>query len=114
MRGRDRVKPATAAISNPDNLLFLSDASVWEIALKFAAGKLPLPKAPRIWIPQQVAFFQLGRVAIEREALLRASELPPIHQDPLDRLLAAQALEEPFHVVSPDKPFRAYGVSCVW
>ena len=53
-----RLSPAaTAAIDNPNNLLFLSDTSVWEIALKFAAGKLPLPKAPKIWVPQQVAFF---------------------------------------------------------
>jgi len=106
--------PATTALNDPANSLHLSDVSVWEIVLKQAAGKLPLPQWPRVWIPKHAAFFHLQRVLIEHEALFRSGELPPIHQDPFDRLLAAQALAEPFHFVSPDAPFRAYGVTCIW
>jgi PIN domain nuclease of toxin-antitoxin system len=43
--------PAVAAINNAQNTLFLSDVSVWEIVLKHAAGKLPLPEPPRVWLP---------------------------------------------------------------
>ena len=106
--------PAAAALNDPANSLHLSDVSVWEIVLKHAAGKLPLPQKPRVWIPNRAAFFQLQRVPIEHEALFRSGELPPVHNDPFDRLLAAQALAEPFQFISPDAPFRAYGVTCIW
>lgn len=105
---------AVAAINDPANDLYLSDASVWEISLKHAKGKLPLPETPRLWIPRQIRFFQIERVEIRLEALFRSGELPDEHQDPFDRLIAAQALSEPFLLISPDEPFRAYGVSCVW
>lgn len=110
-----RISPAAAqAINDSGNHLYLSDASIWEIALKHFAGKLPLPEAPRTWIPRQVRFFQIRRTEIGQEAIFQSGELPPVHSDPFDRLLAAQALAEPFYFLSPDKPFRAYGVSCIW
>lgn len=114
------VKPAKlssaakAAIEDRDSDLYLSDASVWEIALKHSKGKLPLPEAPRFWIPRQVAFFQIKRLPIDAEALFRSAELPSMHQDPFDRLLAAQALAGPLRLISPDAPFRAYAVDCIW
>ena len=105
---------AIQAINAPENILHLSDVSIWEISLKHSTGKLPLPEPPRIWVPKQARFFHLFRVKIEPEALFKSGELPRTHQDPFDRLIAAQALNEPFHLVSPDEPFRAYGVSCIW
>ena len=42
---------ATVALDDEQNELFLSDAGIWEITLKHKAGKLPLPDAPRRWIP---------------------------------------------------------------
>lgn len=106
--------PAAAAINDPGNELFLSDASIWEIVLKHAAGKLPLPGSPRTWIPQQTAFFQLQPVRITPEALFKSGELPLGHPDPFDRLLAAQALVSAFRFLSPDPPFRAFGMDCLW
>jgi PIN domain nuclease of toxin-antitoxin system len=105
---------AAAAIDNQASELYLSDVSIWEVVLKHGAGKLPLPEKPREWIPKQVAFFQLRRCSPDTEALFRSGELPPVHHDPFDRLIAAQALTEPFHLISPDLPFREYGVSCIW
>lgn len=105
---------ATAAVNDPQNGLFLSDTSVWEIVLKHTAGKLPLPEPPRLWVPKQVAFFQLQPVRISPAALFTSGELPPVHLDPFDRLLAAQALVEGFRFVSPDPPFHAFGVDCLW
>ncbi len=105
---------ATQAINDPGNELYLSDASIWEIALKYSKGKLPLPETPRVWIPKQTKFFQIQRVEIGQEALFRSGELPPAHQYPFDRLIAAQGLSGSFHLLSPDEPFRVHGVSCVW
>ena len=60
------------------------------------------------------AFFQLARVRISLEALFRSGELPSVHAEPFDRLLAAQALVEGFQFVSPEPPFRALGANCLW
>ena len=93
--------PVVAAINDSRNELFLSDTSIGEIVLKHTAGKLPLPEPPRTRIPKQTAFFQLEPVRITLEALFRSGELPPVHADPFDRLLAAQAMVGGFHFVSP-------------
>lgn len=107
-------RAATAALNDSSNDLFLSDVSVWEMVLKHALGKLPMPEAPRLWIPKQAAIFHLDRVVIDEEVMFRSGELPQVHHDPIDRLLAAQALTNSLHLVSPDKPFRGYGVNCIW
>ena len=105
---------AVAAIDQPSNLLFLSDVSVWEIVLKNAAGKLPLPEPPRIWIPKQVSFFQLNRQTIDFEAMFRSGELPGFHRDPFDRLIAAQALAHQLIIVTPDLPLKQLGADTCW
>jgi len=110
-----RISPAAAAaIDEPCNVLLLSDVSVWEVVLKHAVGKLPLPEPPRIWIPRQVSFFQLTRQAIDFEALFRSGELPAMHRDPFDRLLAAQALAHQLTIVRPDVPLRQLGANTFW
>jgi PIN domain nuclease of toxin-antitoxin system len=107
-------KAASNAIDDAANSLHLSQTSIWEIVLKYSAGKLPLPAPPRIWIPKQITFFRIETIPISTEALLRSGELPRVHNDPFDRLIAAQALLEDFSVISPDPPFRAFGVRCIW
>ena len=111
----DRISSAAAAeIDDEVNTLFLSDISVWEIATKYHIGKLPLPQKPRIWIPSQVDFFQLNQSPIEREAMFLSGELPLVHRDPFDRLLAAQAQTLGMTVLTPDTPIRELGADVVW
>lgn len=69
-------QPAKDAFDDDANAFYLSDASCWEIVLKYSAGKLPLPAAPRIWIPRQVSFFQLLTLPIEREAIFTTGDSP--------------------------------------
>jgi PIN domain nuclease of toxin-antitoxin system len=107
-------RAAVEAIENPENVLFLSDTSVWEVVIKFGVGKLPLPESPRVWIPKQAAFFRLQNLPISTEAILRCGELPRVHNDPFDRLIAAQAVAGDFPLISPDPPFRAFSVKCIW
>jgi PIN domain nuclease of toxin-antitoxin system len=106
--------PARAAINDEQNTLFLSDVSVWEIATKYRIGKLPLPEPPRTWVSAQASFFQLERVPVEQEAIYLSGELPLIHRDPFDRLLAAQAQSLTLTVLTPDEPFRALGTTVLW
>ena len=105
---------ATAALNNESNDLFLSDVTLWEIVLKHGAGKLPLPASPRKWIPEQIAFFNLQRLSIQPDAVFQSGELPAVHRDPFDRLLAAQAIVGAFQFVTSDKAFDALGVNRVW
>ena len=105
---------AVSLLNDPANTLFMSDASVWEISLKHAAGKLPLPDQPRKWLPRRLAFFQVQPLALTLGAFFRSGELPRIHNDPFHRLLAAHAIEEGMTILSPDPPLSMLGASRVW
>ena len=105
---------AAQLLGDAGNNLFLSDTSIWEITLKHSRGKLPLPKAPRVWIPGKITRHRLQIIPITREALFRSGELPKVHPDPFDRLLAAQAMEGGLVLVSPDEPLSALGAARVW
>ncbi len=105
---------ATLALDDEANELFLSDASIWEIALKHRAGKLPLPDAPRQWIPAELRFHGVQTVSVTQEAIYRACELPGEHRDPFDRLIAAQAEVGEFKLVSSDEAFQALGIATFW
>ncbi len=105
---------ATQVINDPANQLFLSDVSEWEIVMKHSAGKLQLPEKPRVWFPQQTAFFRIARLKIERDEIYLSGELPRVHVDPFDRLLAAQALENNMTILSPDELLSLLGASRVW
>ena len=110
-----RISPdARTAMDDERNTLFLSDVSIWEITMKHAVGKLPLATPPRSWVPAQVAFYQLRRLVLQEEAIYLSGELPLVHRDPFDRLLAAQAQSEAMPVVTPDAPFSELGASVIW
>ncbi len=111
----DRISPKAAAeIDNEFNTLYLSDVSVWEIATKHRIGKLSLPKTPRVWIPAQVNFFLLKQLPVDRDAIFLSGELPLVHRDPFDRLLAAQAQAVGMTILTPDTPFRDLGADIAW
>jgi PIN domain nuclease of toxin-antitoxin system len=105
---------AIQAINDPGNRLFLSDVSLWEITLKHSSGKLPLPAIPREWAPLQMKFHQLERWPLNQDAIYRSGELPRVHLDPFDRLLAAQAMESGMTLLSPDAPLSLLGASRLW
>ena len=106
--------PARVVLDDASNRLFVSDVTVWEIVLKYQSGKLPLPEAPRIWLPKQIEFFDLQRQPVDLDSLFRSGELPAIHRDPFDRLLCAQAMAHGFTVLTPDVPFDRLGATTLW
>jgi PIN domain nuclease of toxin-antitoxin system len=105
---------ATQIINDPANTLFLSDVSIWEICLKHSSGKLALPDTPRVWVPQQTDFFHIHDFNLDPASIYRSGELPRVHPDPFDRLLAAQAIESGMTILSPDTPLSLLGASRVW
>ena len=105
---------AVSTINGETNRLFLSDVSLWEISLKNQAGKLDLPATPEIWLREQRAFFNLIPLPILETSIFRTSSLPPVHQDPFDRLIVAQAIENNLTILSPDRPLSLLGASRIW
>lgn len=105
---------ATEVINESSNDLFVSDVSIWEITLKHSSGKLPLPKAPRVWIPRKFEIHQFKSLRLEANAIYSSGELPRVHADPFDRLLAAQAMENGMTIISPDIPLSLLGASRIW
>lgn len=97
---------ARAAIADPGNEVFMSAASIWELGLKVAKGKLRLPDN---FVPLLRAggFTDLPIQARHAE---RSLNLPAVHGDPFDRMLIAQALEEGLTLVSCDQWIAGYGV----
>jgi PIN domain nuclease of toxin-antitoxin system len=103
-----------AVINDATNDLYVSDVSLWEITLKHTTGKLPLPGSPRDWIPEKFAYHQFKSLSLAQDAIYRSGELPRVHLDPFDRLLAAQAIESGMTLLSPDAPLSLLGASRLW
>src|SRR5919197_5330170 len=86
--------PALSLVQTTDNELFLSAASAWEIGIKYALKKLPLPEPPEQYVPTRLERLRTSPLPIDIPHALRVAGLPPHHRDPFDRLLVAQAQHE--------------------
>lgn len=105
---------ARTAVANPDNEVFFSIASCWELAIKLSLGKLRLTQRLDRFIPEQLRVNGFSLLAVELRHVVDVVDLPFHHRDPFDRLLAAQALHDDLAIVSADRAFRRYGVTVVW
>jgi len=93
---------------------FLSAASSFEISLKWALGKLPLPEPPARYIPDRMAALGIEPMPVTHAHALDVSELPRYHTDPFDRLLISQARVENMVILTADRAFRLYPVKILW
>ncbi|MEB3221469.1 MAG: type II toxin-antitoxin system VapC family toxin [Candidatus Sericytochromatia bacterium] len=97
---------ARAAIAGTERPVFVSAATIWEVSIKTALGKLALP-GPLDAVLEPEGFAALP---ITWQHAARAGALPPHHSDPFDRMLVAQALVEGFTLISRDGRLAPYGV----
>jgi len=95
------------AIADPANLVAVSAASAWEIAIKKALGKLTAPDD----LEQQMHAGGFVALPINLAHGIAAGQLARHHDDPFDRMLIAQALAEGLTIVTRDKRFEDYGVA---
>jgi len=97
------------AIEDPANEIFVSAASLWEIAIKTGDGKLQVPD------DLERAIFAVGFQPLEIRFphVRRLRSLPMHHRDPFDRILVAQAQHEDLAVVTRDGRIPSYGVRVV-
>lgn len=105
---------ARAEVSNPDNEVFLSIASCWELAIKLGLGKLRLTQGLERFIPEQLTRNGFVLAGLDFRHVVRVADLPFHHRDPFDRLLVAQAILDDLAIVSANRAFRKYGVTVVW
>jgi PIN domain nuclease of toxin-antitoxin system len=105
---------AVAAFEDPDSELVISAATVWEIGIKIALGKLKLSPDYRAWIENSITVLNLMEAPIRIEYVDRQIKLPFHHRDPFDRMIAAQSLVDDIPVVSGDLVFDLFGVTRIW
>lgn len=107
-------KAAAAAFLDRNNERYLSAASAWEIGIKYAAGRLPLPERPDIFIPKVREASGIATLEIDEESALRAGRLPGYHADPFDRMLVAQSIVHGMTILTPDAQIERYSVRVMW
>lgn len=100
--------PMRDAVRNPQNEVFLSVVSLWEVIIKHQLGHLSLPQPPEIYIPAQRKIFRVASLSVNEAGVAQVANLPPLHRDPFDRLLIAQAIEQNLKIVTVDTAIRAY------
>jgi PIN domain nuclease of toxin-antitoxin system len=105
---------ARSLIEEPTNDLFLSAASIWEMAIKIGLGKLKIGEPFEKLIPEQLRLNAIDILNIEIEHTSALIALPFHHRDPFDRLLIAQSLVEKLPLISIDSAFDPYGVTRYW
>ena len=99
------LSPQARRLMEKASNVFVSSASLWEVAIKHSLGKLPVSaEAMRDYLLGSGAEF----LPILPEHCLALAGLPALHSDPFDRMLIAQALVEPLHLITHDDALRGY------
>lgn len=114
--GNDSRLSAVAGenIENPAHEIFVSAASLWEIALKLTLEKLKLPIPFGEVFPRQLEVNGFELLSISCPQLNQLVSLPLHHRDPFDRLLIAQSLADGMTIVTRDTAFSQYPAKTMW
>ncbi len=105
---------ARALILDPGNEVCLSAVSAWEIARKYAQGRISLPSHPSTLIPAVRQDSGIASLPLTETDALAAEKLQQFHKDPFDRMLIAQALMGGLAIITSDSAFEPYPVRVIW
>lgn len=110
-----RLSPKVFALfKNKSNPIFLSLASIWELQIKYQAGKLDLNRPLANIVEQQLSGNHIVLLPISLPHILALGELPNHHRDPFDRILIAQARVEGLTLITHDPTIAKYPVTTLW
>jgi PIN domain nuclease of toxin-antitoxin system len=113
--GKDELSHnAIDAFSDPQNEVYLSAVSAWEINVKYRLGKLPLPVSPDKFIPKERKRHLVTPLGLTEQDTLHLCKLPTPHKDPFDRMLVCQSIEHALTILTPDPLISQYPVRCLW
>jgi PIN domain nuclease of toxin-antitoxin system len=101
-----KLKPAARDALRQASEIYVSAASIWEVAIKRRLGKIAADPGELAAAIEPSGFLPLP--ITPRHAAL-VEKLPDHHRDPFDRILVAQALAEPLHLITADRALSAYG-----
>ena len=104
---------ARRQIADARNDVFLSAASVWEMAIKRRLGKLPLPESVASYVSRRLASDDVHSLPVGIEHAAGVEMLELLHRDPFDRLLIVQARYEGLRLLTVDDLVLAYGNTTV-
>ena len=99
---------ARQAVADPNSVVHVSAATIWELAIKSALGKLDLDGAD---LAQEIEANDFVELPMTARHSLAAAGLPRHHDDPFDRMLIAQARIEGLTILTRDPAFRDYGIA---
>ena len=106
--------PVVKLLSEPENSIFISVASAWEIQIKKQLGKLALSIPLEEMLDSQRQVNDLEILPIHLNHVLALDGLPTHHKDPFDRILIAQAKAEGLIIATADPEFSKYEVEVIW
>lgn len=99
---------ARALLLLPNAVIWVSTASIWEVAIKHSLGRGDMPVSAE----DAIHYFRESGyrfLPVEAEHAATVERLPSHHQDPFDRMLVAQAMTEPMRLLTRDAQLPAYG-----
>ena len=105
---------ARSLVADPANQVLLSAASAWEISVKHALGKLPLPDDPMKFVAMERTRHRIDALPIDEAAALNVGRLPVLHRDPFDRMLVSQAVLGGYTILTPDRSITQYPAASTW
>lgn len=98
---------AREVIENPENEIFFSSASIWELSIKYSSGKIGLELPPRM-LYRVLIESEFKELAVTALHALEVDSLQPIHKDPFDRILITQAMSEGMLLLTSDEAIAQY------
>jgi PIN domain nuclease of toxin-antitoxin system len=113
-RGTRLSDRARELLSDGSNEVIVSMASVWEMSIKVGVGRMDLPDTIERYVPDRLRHHGFDLLPIDLRHAFRAGALPPIHGDPFDRMLIAQAQLEGLALITADPAIGRYDVETIW
>ncbi len=105
---------AKALIEDPESTIYLSVASIWEMAIRVSLDKLEMPSPFTDFIDEQLSENTIILLNIKTAHTGIVATLPFHHRDPFDRLIIAQSKVEDIPVIGKDAIFNDYGIKRLW
>jgi PIN domain nuclease of toxin-antitoxin system len=113
--GDTSLSPTAARLfTTPENEVYLSAVSAWEISIKHQLGRLVLAEPPDRFVPAQRDKHGIEALPINEESALHVSRLAALHRDPFDRLLVCQAIVHGLTILTPDPLIAQYPARTAW
>jgi PIN domain nuclease of toxin-antitoxin system len=106
----DRLKDL---IEDPNNTIYLSLASLWEMSIKYNLGKLKFESSYQEFVETEIIQSCLNLLDIKVNHLYVNTHLPLYHKDPFDRLIIAQSIAENIPLISADAIFSQYPATII-